>query len=108
MSLPTRQFARCAVLDPLSGTAFLTVNGRCDTLHLLRSMFLMAHLHRVLRDEKGKAFSLIGAHYACTAKGAFKKADTCYGTCTAGVGLKLRVVHGRHSNVLPLDILHFL
>lgn len=108
MSRPTRQFARWAVLDPHSGTAFLTVNGRCGTSHLLRSTFLVAHLHRVLCGEKGKAFSLIDAHYACAATAAFKEADRCYGTRAAGVVLKLRVVHGRPSpGVLPLDVSHF-
>lgn len=109
MSLPTRQFAHCAVLGRLSSTAFLTINGRCDNSHLLRSTFLVAHLHHVLRDEKGRAFSLVGAHYACAARAAFKEADRCYDTPTAGVVLKLPVAYLRPSpGVLPLDVLHFI
>jgi len=72
-------------------------------------MFLGAHLHHVLRDEKGRAFCLVGAHYARAARAAFKEADRCCGTRTAGVVLKLCVMHVRPSpGVLPLNVLHFI
>lgn len=108
-SLPTRLFAHCAVLDPLSGAAFLPMNRKRGAPRVHWAILLVAHSPLPFTVWWEEPFPLLGAHCAGVARAAFREAGRC-GTGTAGVVLKLCAVHVRplwvsvrsfHLHLLP-------